>query len=50
MNNIPKVVFSRTLSDSEATWPVTRVARGDLATEIAAIKSEPGPDAIAWVR
>jgi dihydrofolate reductase len=48
MNDIPKVVFSQTLSDSEATWPTTRVARGDLATEIAAIKEEPGPDVIAW--
>jgi dihydrofolate reductase len=48
MNDIPKVVFSKTLSDSEATWPTTRVARGDLATEIAAIKAEPGPDVIAW--
>ena len=48
MNDIPKVVFSKTLSDSEATWPTTRVARNDLATEIAAIKEEPGPDVIAW--
>lgn len=48
MNEIPKVVFSRTLSDAEATWPVTRVARGDLATEIAAIKAEPGSDVIVW--
>jgi dihydrofolate reductase len=48
MNNIPKVVFSRTLDDAEATWPVTTIARGDLATEIAAIKAEPGPDAIVW--
>jgi dihydrofolate reductase len=48
MNTIPKVVFSRTLSEAEATWPVTRIARGDLATEIAAIKAEPGPDAIVW--
>jgi dihydrofolate reductase len=48
MNDIPKVVFSRTLSDAEATWPVTRVARGDLATEIAAIKAEPGADVIVW--
>jgi dihydrofolate reductase len=48
MNDIPKVVFSKTLSDSEATWPTTRVARGALATEIAAIKKEPGPDVIAW--
>jgi dihydrofolate reductase len=48
MNDIPKVVFSKTLSDAEASWPVTRVARGDLATEIAAIKAEPGADVIAW--
>jgi dihydrofolate reductase len=48
MNDIPKVMFSQTLGDAEATWPVTQVARGDLATEIAAIKAEPGPDVIAW--
>ncbi len=27
MNDIPKVVISKTLCDAEATWPVTRVAR-----------------------
>jgi dihydrofolate reductase len=48
MNEIPKIVFSTTLSDAEASWPVSRVARGDLTTEIAAIKAEPGPDVIAW--
>jgi dihydrofolate reductase len=48
MNDLPKIVFSRTLSDDDATWPVTRVARGDLATEVARIKEEPGPDVIAW--
>jgi dihydrofolate reductase len=48
MNDIPKVVFSKTLSDGEATWPVTRVARGDLASEIATIKAEPGQDVIVW--
>ena len=48
MNDIPKVVFSKTLSDAEADWPETRVARGELATEIAAIKAEPGPDVIVW--
>jgi dihydrofolate reductase len=48
MNDIPKVVFSKTLSDTEATWPVTRVARGDLTTEIATIKAEFGPDVIVW--
>ena len=48
MNDIPKVVFSRTLSDAEANWPVTRVARGDLTTEIATINAQPGPDVIVW--
>jgi dihydrofolate reductase len=48
MNDIPKVVFSKTLSDAEASWPETRVARGELTTEIAAIKAEPGPDVIVW--
>jgi dihydrofolate reductase len=45
MNDIPKVVFSRTLS--EASWPTTRIARGELAAEISALKQEPGPDVIA---
>jgi dihydrofolate reductase len=45
MNDIPKVVFSRTLT--EASWPSTRIARGDLGAEIAALKGEPGPDVVA---
>jgi dihydrofolate reductase len=48
MNDIAKVVFSKTLSDAEALWPVTKIARGDLATEISAIKAEPGPEVIVW--
>jgi dihydrofolate reductase len=48
MNEIEKIVFSKTLDDADATWPTTRVARGELATEIAAIKAEPGPDVIVW--
>ncbi len=40
MNEIPKVVFSSTLE--HADWPPTRIARGDLATEIARLKNEPG--------
>jgi dihydrofolate reductase len=48
MNDIPKIVFSKTLDDADATWPTSRVARGELATEIAAIKAEPGPDVIVW--
>ena len=48
MNDIPKVVFSKTLRDRDATWPTTRIASGDLATEVAAIKDEDGADVIAW--
>jgi dihydrofolate reductase len=46
MNSIPKCVFSKTLS--EATWPVSSIARGDLSDEIAALKGQPGGDIIAW--
>ena len=46
MNDIPKVVFSKTLK--EATWPESAIARGDLADEIAALKSQPGGEIIAW--
>jgi dihydrofolate reductase len=48
MNDIPKVVFSKTLSQASASWPVTRIARGDMAAEIAALKQEPGRDVIAY--
>jgi dihydrofolate reductase len=42
MNNIPKVVFSATLEKAE--WKESRIARGDLAAEIAHLKNEPGKD------
>jgi dihydrofolate reductase len=45
MNNLPKVVFSETLPTAE--WPGSRIARGDLAEEIAALKSEPGGEIMA---
>jgi dihydrofolate reductase len=45
MNNLPKVVFSKTLP--EAGWAGSRIARGDLAGEIAALKSESGGDIMA---
>jgi len=45
MNEIPKVVFSSTLETAE--WKVTRIARGDLAEEIATLRSEPGGDLMA---
>jgi dihydrofolate reductase len=46
MNEIPKVVFSRTLERAE--WADSRIARGDLAEEIAELKREPGKDMFAW--
>jgi dihydrofolate reductase len=45
MNGIPKVVFSHTLE--HADWPETRIARGDTAEEIAALKAEPGGEIVA---
>jgi len=46
MNEIPKVVFSRTLERAE--WADSRIARGDLAAEIAELRREPGKDMLAW--
>jgi dihydrofolate reductase len=46
MNDIPKVVFSSTLERAE--WAETRIARGDLAEEIAALKRESGKEMLAW--
>lgn len=45
MNATPKVVFSRTLQD--APWGPARIARGELADEIAALKAEPGDPILA---
>jgi dihydrofolate reductase len=45
MNDIPKVVFSRTLQSAD--WPQTRIARGDTAEEIARLKAEPGGEILA---
>jgi dihydrofolate reductase len=46
MNEIPKVVFSKTLERAE--WADSRIARGDLAQEISTLKREPGKDMLAW--
>jgi dihydrofolate reductase len=46
MNDIPKVVFSKTLT--KADWAESMIASGDLADEIGALKREPGKDLIAW--
>ncbi|MEV6899023.1 dihydrofolate reductase family protein [Amycolatopsis sp. NPDC051372] len=46
MNEVPKVVFSRTLETAD-DWPETRIAGGDTAEEIAKLKAEPGKDLVA---
>ncbi len=40
MNNLPKVVFSRTLD--KASWKNTRLVKGDMATAVRKLKQEPG--------
>jgi len=45
MNNLPKVVFSKTLPTAD--WAGSRIARGDLAEEVAALKSEAGGEIMA---
>jgi dihydrofolate reductase len=45
MNDTPKVVFSRSLQS--ARWPESRIVRGDMAEEIARLKTEPGGEILA---
>jgi dihydrofolate reductase len=45
MNQILKIVFSKRLK--EAAWGETRIVSGDLATELARLKQEPGRDLLA---
>ena len=42
MNEIHKYVVSSTLADDEATWGSTTVLRGQVISEIAKLKDEPG--------
>jgi dihydrofolate reductase len=44
LDDIPKVVFSRTLR--EVAWKNTRLAQGNAAEEVAALKRAPGKDII----
>jgi dihydrofolate reductase len=45
MNETPKVVFSSTLT--ETPWGETRIARGDVAEEVARLREEPGGPVLA---
>ncbi len=42
MNQMPKVVFSRTMD--KASWSNTKLVKGDIAAEVRKLKSEAGPD------
>ena len=44
MNNLSKVVFSRTLD--KASWNNTKLVKGDLTDEIRKMKKEPGEDMV----
>ena len=44
MNNLPKVVFSRTLD--KASWNNTKLVKGDIAAEIRKMKKESGEDMV----
>jgi dihydrofolate reductase len=42
MNNIPKIVFSRTLETAD--WNNTRLVKGDMVQEVARLRQQPGKD------
>jgi dihydrofolate reductase len=44
LNNLPKVVFSRTLD--QVSWNNTRLLKGKLVAEVRSLKAEPGPDMV----
>lgn len=46
MNDLPKVVFSKTLQSAD--WNGSRIARGDLAEEISTLRQQSDGDIIAW--
>jgi dihydrofolate reductase len=46
MNEIPKVVFSKTLE--KADWHESSIASGDLADDIALLRRQRGGEIVAW--
>lgn len=42
MNNLPKIVFSRTLN--QVSWNNTQLLKGDLTAEVRKLKNQPGKD------
>lgn len=46
MNNLPKVVFSRTLD--QASWNNTKLVKDSMVAELRRMKEEPGPDVVIF--
>jgi len=46
MNNLPKIVFSRTLD--KASWNNTRLVKDDMIGEVRRVKQEPGVDMVIF--
>jgi dihydrofolate reductase len=46
MNNLPKIVFSRTLE--KVGWNNAKLAKGDLGEEVTALKRRPGRDIVIY--
>lgn len=46
INRAQKIVFTKTLNES--SWDNTKLAKGDLATEVNEIKKQPGKDIIVY--
>ena len=49
MNNVPKIVFSKTLSKvAWGRWNTARLVKGDPAEEVRRLKEEPGKDLVIY--
>jgi dihydrofolate reductase len=48
MNSIRKYAVSTTLKDSDATWSNTSIIRGDMAAEVAKLKTRPGGNLLVF--
>jgi len=46
MNDLPKVVFSRTLG--KVAWKNSRLVNGDAAMEVARLKAQPGKNLVIY--
>jgi dihydrofolate reductase len=46
MNNLPKIVISKTLE--KVAWNNTKLVKGNIADEVAALKQKPGKDIVIY--